>query len=871
MSIDEWDQTHRLFDRWPQVTSLALPEGTSGNVRRLADALAAAGSGGASWRDIVSLTRQILLRARLLGNLMPLPVPLTEGLPTREQWEVARCPGVLDGDRLRIHADDWAPENETSPEWEAAVDQVSWAVRGEWALDAQSVPEQVEADPFWKGTMGFPRYRSLGQRQIARSVVLAPPGSTTIACLPTGHGKTPVALSAALLASRSEGVSVLVVPTVILAIDMERRVREILGKRDPSARTRRYAYVGTMGDEHKQEIRDAVASGRQPVVITSPEAVTTGLRNAIDDAARAGLLRYLIIDEAHLVEQWGNDFRSSFQTLAVHRRSWLSLAGSENAVRTLAMSATLTEQQVETLELFFGAKGLTEVVWASELRQEPAYFLHKYPDDPSRRAAVLEAVTLLPSPAILYTTEKKDADTWAEELRLHGMRRVAVVHGGSTEAERREALEGWSGKDSSGRPVPTRFDIVVGTSAFGLGVDLGDVRTVLHATVPETVDRYYQEVGRGGRDGKPCLAFLAFTPGDRPRAGRINNQRILTEKVAWDRWNSMKINEVRTPPSELPAWIHRIDLRTQRPHVSEDTDRNVEWNIKVLNLMRRAQLIDVRPPIAPTRDGDEDRDVWAARQQAFYERSADYLDVQFLDGANDEDKFTAAIRACRGRMKSVQRQSLQRMDDILNAKVCMAEVLVDYYTVRVAAGPLMTSPACRGCPVCRRTGLPPTGPGALYRLPVASYPALAEWTRRDDPLGRLHKDGTSLSLYWRSTEEYEDETVRLLSLLAARGTAFFGGAGLTSQQAEEIQWEAGAHPVIHDVDGSCARESGATVVWVLPLDADRMDEAALLRYEGHDRLYLLHPSSLRDPGRPNMLLREIHPASIPLDQARKEL
>ncbi|MFJ5884345.1 protein DpdF [Kitasatospora cineracea] len=840
-------------------------------MHRLADALAAGRNGGASWRDIASLTRQILLRARLLGNLMPLPVPLVDGLPTRAQWEIARCPGVLDGDRLRIHADDWAPENETSPEWEAAVDQVSWAVRGEWAPDTRPVPEQVEADPFWKHTLGFPEYRSLGQRQIARSVVLAPPGSTTIACLPTGHGKTPVALSAALLASRSEGVSVLVVPTVILAIDMERRVREILGKRDPSASTTRYAYVGTMSDEHKQEVRDAIAAGRQPMVITSPEAVTTGLRNALDDAARAGLLRYLIIDEAHLVEQWGNDFRSSFQTLAVYRQSWLSLAGPENAVRTLAMSATLTEQQVETLELLFGATGLTEVVWASELRQEPAYFLRRYSDDPSRRTAILEAVTLLPSPAILYTTEKKDADAWAEELRLNGLRRVAVVHGDSTEAQRRDALEGWSGKDSSGRPVSTRFDLVVGTSAFGLGVDLGDVRTVLHATVPETVDRYYQEVGRGGRDGNPCLAFLAFAPGDRPRAGRLNKQRILTEEVAWDRWNSMKVNEVRTSPSELPVWTHRIDLRTQRPHVSEDTDRNVEWNIKVLNLMRRARLIVVKPPAAPTRGEEEDRDTWVARQEAFYERSTDYVDVRFLDGANDEERFTAAIRDCRKRMKSAQERSLQRMIDILNAEACMAEVLTDYYTVDRPAGPLMTSPACRGCPACRRTGFPSAGPGALYCLPVASYPALVEWTRRDDPLARLHRNRPSLSLYWRSAEEYEDETVRLLCLLAARGTAFFGGAGLTSEQAEEIQWAAGAHPVIHDTDGSCARETAATVAWVLPPDADCMDETALLRYEGLDRLYLLHPISLRDPGRPNMLLHVMNSAAIPLDQARKEL
>lgn len=83
-------------------------------------------------------------------------------------------------------------------------------------------------------------------------------------CLPTGHGKTPVALAACMLAGAHGGVSVLVVPTVVLAIDMERRIRSLLGRNDPRAAQRRYAYVGSLDAAAKQEMRDSIVSGRQP-------------------------------------------------------------------------------------------------------------------------------------------------------------------------------------------------------------------------------------------------------------------------------------------------------------------------------------------------------------------------------------------------------------------------------------------------------------------------------------------------------------------------------------------------------------------------------------------------------------------------------
>ena len=120
----------------------------------------------------------------------------------------------------------------------------------------------TDADPFWSAAFSHQHYLSVGQRQAARTVVLAPAGSTTIVCLPTGHGKTEVALAPALLSRDDQAVSVIVVPTVVLALDMERRTSEeqLLRGRKLTP-DRRFAYAAVLPDVDKQQIRDAVREG----------------------------------------------------------------------------------------------------------------------------------------------------------------------------------------------------------------------------------------------------------------------------------------------------------------------------------------------------------------------------------------------------------------------------------------------------------------------------------------------------------------------------------------------------------------------------------------------------------------------------------
>ncbi|MEU8716411.1 protein DpdF [Streptomyces sp. NPDC048663] len=852
----------RLFHEWPEVKPDVLAKGV---LRRLGDALAGLQKGVSGWLDIASLTRQLLLHHQALGRSGQLSVPLREGLPTVDQWRQGGCDVVVDGNRVLLRGQEWTPVEGDGPAHKAGLAQVREAVLGKDSALCR-VLEAAPADPFWKDVLGYGHYLSKGQRQAARSVVLMPPGETLLVCLPTGHGKTPVALAGAVLAGRSSGVSLMIVPTVVLAIDMERRVRELLSRRDPVAVHKRYAYFGELNEADKEQMRSDISAGRQALVIASPEAVVAGLSKALRDAAQDGHLNYVILDEAHLVEQWGNEFRSEFQSLAAPHRAWREIAPKGRAPRTVAMSATLTEQQVTTLRDLFGSGDRTEVVWASELRSEPAYLLDAFTSDEERSAAVLRAVVRLPKPMALYATQKKHATEWAEALRAAGMQRVAVVHGDVNDAGRRRALEGWSGRTNQGA-VATEYDVVVGTSAFGLGVDLDDVRSVVHACVPETVDRYYQEVGRGGRDGSPSIAYLASAPGDHATAQSLNEQKILMADTAWGRWRAMF-----TKGQHLHGNRYLLDLTVRPPRMPVGYATHRDWNVRLLNMMDRIGLIRAFPPTPPIRESGEDAVEWQARITAFYETARDRIEIELVEGqTNNSEHFRAAYEGIRSSVKDAQRNSLRVMLAILRHERCIADTLAEYYSIAGGSGGRhYTMAACRGCPFCRRQGLPPKGAASHYRKPLSPDPTAVEWPLSDPPLAHLHPRTSHLSIYWQSPAERRENLLPVLVKMARSGVCHFAGPGLGTELARQIQEQAPGHPVLVDHDSSLVGSgTPATIAWVADEATSLLDEELQYRLEDGDPLYLLLPRQVEDPARPGVPFVTTHP-SLNIQHARSE-
>jgi len=854
MSADDWACAQRLLSTWPTVPENYLAGGTC---LRLRDALIGLQVEEAGWYDVACLVRQVLLEHETRhGSRLPLRVPAGKAMPTRQQWHEAGCLVVAEGeDDFSVIATPWHPPTGAPESDEPALDDLLRVYGGQAFSDAE-----CPADPFWTSALGHRRYKSLGQRQAARTVALAPAGSTTIVCLPTGLGKTDVTLAPVLLGGQEPGVSLVVVPTVVLALDMERRFRAVLASTGgPASPSGRYAYSGDLPAETKASMRQAIREGSQRIVFASPEAVVNALSDALTAAAEAGYLRYFVVDEAHLVEQWGTEFRPDFQTMASQRLAWLAKAPASRRVITVAMSATLTQRQIATLAGLFGTITETALVWASSLRREPTYFLHRCTDETQRRAAVLEAVGRLPRPLAMYATKRADAVRWVSLLREAGFRRVGLVTGASTDDQRRAAVEGWR---ADGPQARTRFDIVVGTSAFGLGIDMPDVRSVMHACVPETVDRFYQEVGRAGRDAIPSVAYLASAPGDVRMAAEVNRSKVITTKRGWERWEIMRRGPVVGPGR------YAVDLDVRPSDMAEGGVRNRQWNVRTLNLMARAELIRLHPPQAPIRDEDESDGDWQARLESFFEQAATRIDVEIVDGATNRRQFWEdAISAQRAALANEQRRALRQMNGILAGDNCVGQILAQYYRTQWAHGQLNTAVNCRGCPSSRAHDVADKAISGLYRTGLNPNPAVHPWDRRlADPLAAIRGDSPWLSIWWRDEQDRTYLVPQLLERLARRGMRVVGGPGVNERLAGVVQAGVLPHPVIVDYDEDLLTTYSGPVVWVL--DGSSPIHGPLADRLGSDDLtYLLHPRSLASPDRPASRLIDVCPATVSLNKA----
>ena len=825
----------RLLDAWPDVPK---EDNLHGCARRFRDALLGMKSGEAAVADVTSLARQIILDGRARGSANELLFRRSAELPDATDWSRAGCHAMTIGDRSRITAEWWHPPTTDDISGRHATEDIREIHRGEFSIAKRHL-KNLDADPFWQEALGYPTYVSTGQRQAARSVALAPPGSTTVVCLPTGHGKTAVVQAPILLDREGQGVSIVVVPTVVLALDMERRFKELVRDRhlSPSS-TDRYAYTGDLPDEIKSGIRDEIRQGSQRVVFTSPEALTSALRPAVETAAREGRLRYFVIDEAHLVEQWGNEFRPEFQSISHLHRRCLQLAPSGREPVTVTMSATLTTHQITTLTDLFGGIYSPEVVWAAQLRHEPSYYVSRFEGEDERTAAVLEAVVKLPKPMVLYVSRKEDAPRWAELLRDHGLNRTAVVTGDNDDGERRDALEGWAGRAHNGAETTTRYDIVIGTSAFGVGVDLNDVRSVIHACLPETIDRYYQEVGRGGRDGHPCIAYLAVAESDLAIARSLGQQKLLTAETALKRWNAMYATRER-----LGTTVYRLDTNARTAQQSEGYERHRTWNIRLLNLMTRSGLIEFNDPTPPESDPSSTSEQRAALLTGFYERYGDHVDVTITDTSLfDEKVFSARINATRDAIHHANDRATNAILDVRSNTECIGTLLSKHYAVARNGVSLHPGVTCRGCPACRRAREASNG---FFRLAPEPYPFVAgyEATDLDDPLARHRGPYSHVSLRWSAFGTPRWEIERVLRELVGRGVRVVGGPGAPDSLLKTLQRELRPAPIIADRDDSLLVEYPGTVVWVASPEDDPWPADLIARLNSVDRTYVVHSES----------------------------
>jgi superfamily II DNA helicase RecQ len=299
------------------------------------------------------------------------------------------------GGHLRLEARSWTPSWLDSSD-DSGVDGFASA-----AVNRRSSIEAL-GDPFLS-RLGFSTYRSPGQREALRAVLTAPPGSTLLIVLPTGSGKSLCAQLPAILTAHSPGTIIVIVPTTALALDQERA----LG----SALPHPLAYLGSRTQEDKarnRDIRKRIRDGSQKILFCSPESAMVGLASSLYAASAAGLLDMFVVDEAHMVDEWGDDFRSAFQELGGLRLDLLRK--SPKPFRTALLTATLTQSTLETLETLFGTPGPFKLLASVQLRPEPSFWFAHCSNSNEKEIKVLEAIRHLPRPLILYTTTRDDAN-----------------------------------------------------------------------------------------------------------------------------------------------------------------------------------------------------------------------------------------------------------------------------------------------------------------------------------------------------------------------------------------------------------------------------------------------------------------------------
>ncbi len=327
---------------------------------------------------------------------------------------------------------------------------------------------------------GLSQFRP-GQRDVISAVMS---GQDCLCVMPTGGGKS---LCYQLPAIARQGLTLVVSPLIAL---MKDQVDALV-----ASGIRAALINSTLSPEDQTDRLERMVRGEYDLMYVVPERFRS---SRFVESVRAANLQLLAIDEAHCVSQWGHDFRPDYARLGAFRQR---LGNPTTIALTATATDTVRRDIVELLKL-----------------QEPRIFitgfsrpnLHYEVQGPMsvrrKETALLEFLEKTPGCGIIYASSRKRCEEVAEIIRAGARRKAGVYHAGMLPNDRRDAQEAFmSGKT----------EIVVATTAFGMGIDKADVRFVIHYNLPGSLEGYYQEAGRAGRDGKPSHCLLFYSAADR--------------------------------------------------------------------------------------------------------------------------------------------------------------------------------------------------------------------------------------------------------------------------------------------------------------------------------------------------------------------
>jgi ATP-dependent DNA helicase RecQ len=512
-------------------------------------------------------------------------------------------------------------------------------------------------------------YKSNDQQRAVRSTLSLKSGETLLINLPTGEGKSLIfhLINQIGFPDKIDGVTIIIVPTVSLALDHEKYLQHQFQTDEP------FAYIGGRESENFL-LKESIRNSNKNICILSPEAACGAFRNSLLLSAANGNIKSIIIDEAHIIEEWGNDFRYDFQIFAGLWRQLLNIGEDIKKFRTILLSATYTQNAVDTLKTLFTYNNF-KLFSAAKLRPEIDFWFANKTDEKERISRVIEALTKTPKPTILYTTKVEKANEFYNILKDIGFKSIEVVTGDTSSDKRDEVIVKW--KNSS-------LDIVVATSSFGLGINYEHTRSVIHACIPESLNRYYQEVGRGGRDGKSSLALLIPSYEDEKIAKRMSKPKILKNyKIHFNRWERMFLtkNFIESTSSYL------IDLDTIPDHGLNFDDggkENRKWNIQVLLFMVKSNMLQLN---GISNDIDN---------------FGKFISIKILDENHLNYRYWCEkIENIRMKIFNSSDDSLSSLFKLIENRDCPSDLISKIYNLSIDNIDYTVSKICSHCSICR--------------------------------------------------------------------------------------------------------------------------------------------------------------------------
>lgn len=552
---------------------------------------------------------------------------------------------------------------------------------------------------FW----GYDGFRD-SQEAIIDSVINE---KDTLVLLPTGAGKS---LCYQLPALLKEGTCLVISPLLALMKDQVNQLK---------SRGIEAEYLSSELDEYDAEnIYDRCKEGLTKLLYVSPERITNKqfLQN-IEEIE----LSFIAVDEAHCISEWGQDFRPSYQNIKEFRKN-------NPEIPCLALTATATPKVLEEIKLKLELKN-PQVFQKSFKRDNIKIFIEEVSD---KFQKVFDILKFSNESGIVYVRTRKEAELLSEFLKKNQLKNVDYFHAGLSMKEKNTKQEIWNRSSNH---------VLISTNAFGMGIDKDNVRFVLHYSPAPSIENYYQEIGRSGRDGKESFAFLLWNKQDLLNFDQILKNQIPNKaeflKIVTYLYSIFQVAEFELPEKVFQLNINGIYNFTKLSnakirnvlnflHNQEIIYFNEHKSLSSLQLLMEAHEIDQLPRkdayflelMLRTISGITTHKVMFSEQQVsgkigssvelIKERLKELQQkgyVEYIDGALTSVKF---LKPRDERLNSsvywklfehIQKNKIQKWEEmkfyIEDEKYCKMKLILNYFGEKNAKN-------CGQCSVCER-------------------------------------------------------------------------------------------------------------------------------------------------------------------------